>query len=232
MKKIGLIGGMSWQSTMLYYRGLNEAVAARLGGLHSARVLVDSIDFDALVRWQREEDWARAGDLMVESARNLERGGAACVLITANTMHLVFDRVADAVSIPLLHIVDATGARLVADGVQRVALLGTRFTMEKPFFRDRLRERFGIATDVPQPHERDLVHRVIYDELCRGQIDDASRRAFLDVIHRMADAGAQAAIEGCTEITLLVQPQHTAVPLYDTTALHVAAAVDFALSDA
>ncbi len=231
LKTIGIIGGMSWQSTLLYYRWLNEGVAARLGGLHSAHVLLDSLNFAPIAHLQHEGNWAEAGDLLTASAQRLERGGADAILIATNTMHVVAEQVQAATSLPLLHIADSTGATLKANGVRRVALLGTRFTMEQPFYRARLEERYGMDVLVPSATERETIHRVIYDELCHGKVLERSREQFLSIIARLRENGAEAVIEGCTEIVMLVQKEHTDVPLYDTTALHVVRAVDFMLSD-
>jgi aspartate racemase len=231
LKTIGIIGGMSWQSTLLYYRGLNEGVTARLGGLHSAQVLLDSLDFAPIAHLQHNGAWAQAGDLLAASAQRLQRGGAEGILIATNTMHVVAQQVQAVTNLPLLHIADATGVKLRSDGVRRVALLGTRFTMEQSFYRERLEERFGLDVLVPNAAERETIHRVIYDELCYGQVREASRAQFLSIIARLRAEGAEAVIEGCTEIVMLVQKEHTDVPLYDTTALHVAAAVDFMLSE-
>lgn len=228
---IGMLGGMSWESTVSYYRAINEGVKARLGGLHSARILLYSVDFQEIERLQHQDDWVATGEILVLAASALEQGGAEGLIICTNTMHRVAEQVEQALSIPLLHIADATGSRLMADGVRRVGLLGTRFTMEQPFYRERLEQRFGIDVLVPEPAARERVHRIIYDELCLGRIRDTSRQAYLEIIGSLRQAGAEAVILGCTEIALLVQQEQTAVPLYDTTALHAAAAVDFMLAD-
>lgn len=228
---IGMLGGMSWESTVSYYRAINEGVKARLGGLHSARILLYSVDFQEIERLQHQDDWVATGEILVQAASALERGGAEGLIICTNTMHRVAEQIEQALSIPLLHIADATGSRLMADGVRRVGLLGTRFTMEQPFYRERLEQRFGIDVLVPEPAARERVHRIIYDELCLGRIRDTSRQAYLDIIGSLRQAGAEAVILGCTEIALLVQQEQTVVPLYDTTALHAAAAVDFMLAD-
>ncbi len=228
---IGMLGGMSWESTVSYYRAINEGVKARLGGLHSARILLYSVDFQEIERLQHQDDWVATGEILVLAASALEQGGAEGLIICTNTMHRVAEQIEQALSIPLLHIADATGSRLMADGVRRVGLLGTRFTMEQPFYRERLEQRFGIDVLVPEPAARERVHRIIYDELCLGRIRDTSRQAYLDIIGSLRQAGAEAVILGCTEIALLVQQEQTVVPLYDTTALHAAAAVDFMLAD-
>lgn len=228
MKCIGMLGGMSWESTASYYRLLNQGVGTALGGLHSARVLLYSVDFAEIERLQVAGAWEAAGQLLTDAALTLERAGADCLLICTNTMHRVAQQVEEALTIPLLHIADATGRRLQQDGISRVALLGTRFTMEQPFYRERLSGRFGIEVLVPGMEERMEIHRIIYEELCLGQVLETSRRHYLAVIERLYAAGAEAVILGCTEIGLLVEQHHTAVPLYDTTALHAADAVTFA----
>lgn len=228
---IGMLGGMSWESTVSYYRAVNEGVKARLGGLHSARILLYSVDFQQIERLQHQGDWAATATILEEAALAVQRGGADGLIICTNTMHRVAEQIEQALSIPLLHIADATGRRLAADGVRRVGLLGTRFTMEQPFYRQRLEQRFGIDVLVPGQDERERVHRIIYDELCLGRVRDASRQTYLEIIEALRQAGAEAVILGCTEIALLVQQAQTAVPLYDTTALHAAAAVDFILAD-
>lgn len=229
MTRIGLLGGMSWQSTELYYRAINEGVAARLGGHHSADLLLASVDFAEIEALQAADDWAGASRLLGDRAAGLARAGADLLVLCTNTMHLVADEIEQAAGIPLLHIADPTGEALVAGGHQRVGLLGTRFTMERDFYRDRLTARFGLDVLTPDAADRDTVHRVIYDELVLGVVTDASREAYRGVIDRLVVAGADAVILGCTEITLLVGAADSAVPVFDTTALHAAAAVDRAL---
>jgi aspartate racemase len=230
MKRIGLLGGMSWESTALYYRAINEGVAARLGGFHSADLLLASVDFAHIERMQAADDWDGATALLGERARSLAAAGAELLVLCTNTMHIVSDGIESAAGIPLLHIADPTGEALVAGGHRRVALLGTRFTMERDFYRRRLAEKFGLEVLVPEPADRDSVHRVIYDELVHGTITDASRAEYRAVIDRLVAAGADAVILGCTEITLLVGPDDSPVPVFDTTELHARAAVDAALS--
>lgn len=230
MKTIGLLGGMSWESTASYYRLINEGVKARLGGLHSARICLYSIDFDDIEQLQRAGQWQQAAQLLAEGARAVQSAGADFLLICTNTMHKVAPEVAAAIDIPLLHIVDTTGKKLLADSIDKVGLLGTRFTMEQAFYRDRLSERFGVEVLVPDAAQRDRVHQVIYSELCQGDIRASSRQQFVAVIDALRARGAQAVILGCTEIALLVQPQDTGVPLLDTTALHAAGAVELALA--
>lgn len=231
MKTIGLIGGLSWESSAGYYRLLNEGVRARLGGLHSASVVMVSVDFAPVEAMQRADDWQAAGAALADAARRVEAAGADFLLIGANTMHLVADAVEDAVSIPLLHIADAAGERARSHGWRRVGLLGTRFTMERDFYRARLAERFGLEVLVPGAADRELVDRVIYEELCLGKLRDASRREYARIIGELAEAGAEAVILGCTEIGLLVGPDDAAVPLLDTAAVHAEAAVARALAD-
>lgn len=229
MKCIGLLGGMSWESSVSYYQALNRGVRARLGGLHSARVLLNSVDFAEIERLQHAGDWPATARLLSIAARDLQAGGADFLLIGTNTMHKVAPEIAAAIEIPLLHIADATARRLLADGVQRVGLLGTRFTMEQAFYKGRLQDLFGLEVLVPPAAERERVHRIIYDELCLGQTLAPSRAEYLTIIAGLAEAGAQAVILGCTEIALLVGDAQAAVPLYDTTAIHAEAAVDWAL---
>lgn len=229
MKCIGLLGGMSWESTVSYYQALNRGVKARLGGLHSARVLLSSVDFAEIERLQHAGDWPATARLLAEAARNVQTGGADFLLIGTNTMHKVAPEIEAAIDIPLLHIADATAHRLLADGVKKVGLLGTRFTMEQDFYKGRLQTRFGLEVLVPPEAQRERVHRIIYDELCLGLLREPSRAEYLTIIEGLAAAGAEAVILGCTEIALLVGEAKAAVPLYDTTALHAEAAVRLAL---
>ncbi|ATL93645.1 aspartate racemase [Aeromonas sp. CU5] len=230
MKCIGLLGGMSWESTVSYYQALNRGVRAQLGGLHSARVLLNSVDFAEIERLQHAGDWPATARLLAAEARKLQDGSADFLLIGTNTMHKVAPEIEAAIDIPLLHIADATAAKLRADGITRVGLLGTRFTMEQDFYKGRLQDRFGLAVLVPDEAGRERVHRIIYDELCLGEIRESSRAEYLAIIEELAAAGAEAVILGCTEIALLVGDARAAVPLYDTTAIHAEAAVALALS--
>lgn len=230
MKCIGLLGGMSWESTVSYYQALNRGVRAKLGGLHSARVLLNSVDFAAIERLQHAGDWPTTARLLAAEARKLQDGGADFLLIGTNTMHKVAPEIEAAIDIPLLHIADATAAKLRADGITRVGLLGTRFTMEQDFYKGRLQARFGLTVLVPDEAGRERVHRIIYDELCLGEIRASSRAEYLAIIAGLAAAGAEAVILGCTEIALLVGDARAAVPLYDTTAIHAEAAVALALA--
>ena len=230
MRTLGLLGGMSWESTAEYYRLINRGVAERLGGLHSARLVMHSVDFDEIASLQRTGDGRAAGALLGDAARGLEQIGAAAIVLATNTMHQVASDIERAVTVPLLHIVDPTGAALARQGVRRAGLLGTRYTMELPFWRDRLRERYAIDLVVPDERDRALVHRVIFDELCRGRIEPSSRAEYVAVTDRLATAGAEAVILGCTEIGLLLRPEDVALPAFDTTALHASAAVAFSLA--
>lgn len=230
MKCIGLLGGMSWESTVSYYQALNRGVRAQLGGLHSARVLLNSVDFAGIERLQHAGDWPATARLLAAEARKLQDGGADFLLIGTNTMHKVAPEIEAAIDIPLLHIADATATKLRADGITRVGLLGTRFTMEQDFYKGRLQERFGLVVLVPDEAGRERVHRIIYDELCLGEIRESSRAEYLAIIEELAAAGAEAVILGCTEIALLVGDAQAAVPLYDTTAIHAEAAVALALA--
>lgn len=228
MKTLGLIGGMSWESTAVYYRLINQGVAARAGGLHSAPLLLHSLDFAPIARAQADGDWSGLARQLGSAAQGLVRAGAGAILIATNTMHKLAAQIEDAAGVPLLHIADATGAALQAAGVRRAGLLGTRFTMEDPaIVRERLGTRFGIEILLPPLAARETVHRVIYDELCRGRIEAASRQAYVDTIAALRDAGAEAVILGCTEIGLLIAAAHSPLPVFDTTTLHAAAAVDW-----
>ena len=231
MRMLGILGGMSWESTAEYYRLINRGVAERLGGLHSARLVMHSVDFDEVAALQRAGDWGTAGSLLGEAARGLERIGATAIVLATNTMHQVAADIEAAVSVPLIHIVDATGVALARHGVRRAGLLGTRYTMELPFWRDRLAERYGIDLVVPNDTDRALIHRVIFDELCRGRVDPDSRAEYVAVTRRLQHDGADAVIFGCTEIGMLLRPEDVALPTFDTTVLHADAAVSFSLAD-
>lgn len=228
MKTIGLIGGMSWESTVTYYEVINETVARELGGLHSARIILYSVDFDEIEHCQSSGDWARSAEILAEAARALERAGADLLLICTNTMHKVADVVSAAVSIPLLHIASMTADELARAGVTTVGLLGTRYTMEQDFYTGVLKRR-GFTVLTPDEEDRAYVNHVIFDELCRGDIRDESRAAFLRIIDDLAARGAQGVILGCTEIGLLVHPEDTEVPLFDTTLIHARGAALAAL---
>ena len=231
MKTIGLIGGMSWESTSLYYSALNQGVRETLGGLHSAKICLYSVDFHEIEQLQHLGKWQDTADVLVKAAKSLEAGGADLFLICSNTMHKVAAEVQAAVKIPLLHIADATANELLTDGITKVGLLGTAFTMQQEFYKGRLVEEFGIEVITPSADQQQRVHEVIYQELCLGQIDKESKRYYLNVIEDLFDQGAQAIILGCTEITLLVQQADTSIPLYDTTAIHAQSAVEAAFDN-
>ena len=228
MLTIGLIGGMSWESTAIYYRLANELVRERLGGLHSARILMSSVDFAEVEQLQASGDWDRAGTLLAAEAGRLEKAGADFLVLCTNTMHKVAGAIEDAVGIPLLHLGDVTAAAVLAEGLDAVGLLGTGFTMSQDFYRGRL-ESHGLRVLVPTEEDQALVHRVIYDELCLGVVREESRQAYLEVVDRLVADGARGVILGCTEIELLIGPDDLAVPSFPTTRLHVEAAVDRAL---
>ena len=229
MNLLGVIGGMSWTSTAEYYRLLNEGVASRLGVLHSARLLLHSVDFARVEMMQREGRWDEAGALLAEAARGLERAGAGSLLLATNTMHKVAPAIEAAVSVPLIHIADVTARAIRAAGLTRIGLLATRFTMEQDFYRERLAAH-GIETLIPGEVERAEVHRIIYDELCRNVVLEESRDVYRAVMRGLVERGAQGLVLGCTEITLLVGAGDTDVPVFDTTALHVQAALDWLLN--
>lgn len=231
MKTIGMLGGMSWESTASYYKAINEGIKQELGGLHSAKISMYSVDFDEIEKLQHQDNWAATAEILSSAARSIEAGGADFLLICTNTMHKVAPEVEQAVSIPLLHIADATAERLVANGIKRVGLLGTKFTMEEDFYKGRLTDKYNIEVVVPEPDEREIVHDVIYSELCLGKFLDRSLLKYLAIIDELAEKGAEAVILGCTEIALLVQQKHTKVPLYDTTEIHASAAVTLAVKN-
>jgi aspartate racemase len=229
MRMIGLIGGMSWESTAVYYRRINEQVRKRLGGLHSADVVMRSVDFAGIVDLQQADAWDEAAQALANIGRDLRKAGAGCLLICTNTMHKLADSVQGAVDVPLLHIVDVTATALKAAGVRRPLLLATRYTMEQDFYLSRLRERHGINAMVPDAADRMIVHDVIFKELCQGIIREESRQRYIDIIARGQAAGADSVILGCTEIGLLLSSQDIVLPAFDSTLLHADAAVDFAL---
>lgn len=232
MKTIGLLGGMSWESTANYYRLINEGVKGRLGGLHSAQIVLCSLDFAPIETLQQAGDWAAMARILSRAARRVEAGGADFLLVCTNTMHKVAADIEASIDIPLVHIADATAEVLRGRGIGTVGLLGTAFTMEQAFYSGRLEEQFGIEVLVPPPAERRVVHDIIYGELCLGVVRDASRDRYLAIIEALAERGAEAVVLGCTEIGMLVTPEFTGVPLVDTTALHAARAVELALGDA
>lgn len=228
MKTIGIIGGMSWESSVSYYQQINRGIAAALGGLHSAKLVLYSVDFAEIEALQRLGDWQKSAELLAKAAVALQSAGADFLVIATNTMHKVADQVIEAVTIPLLHIADATADALLKSGIDCVGLLGTRFTMEQAFYRERLEAR-GVRVLVPDEVGRAMVDRVIYQELCLGKVESLSRRRYLEVIERLASEGAQGVILGCTEIGLLISDRDTTVPLFDTTEIHAKAAVAKAL---
>lgn len=231
MKPIGLIGGMSWQSTVLYYQHMNTIAQQRLGGLASADLLLHSVNFAEIAACQHAGDWDGAARHLVTSAQGLERAGAKALVLCTNTMHLVADQIEAACALPLIHIADATAGAIQQAGAQRPLLLATRFTMEQPFYRQRLRERHGIETLIPEEGDRATVHRVIYEELCNGVIRPESKQAYLDVIERGQQAGADSLIMGCTEITLLIGQGDFSIPVFDTTRIHAEAAMAYSLGE-
>jgi aspartate racemase len=231
MKVIGLIGGMSWESTVPYYRIVNETIKQRLGGLHSAKVVLYSVDFHEIERMQHAGDWAAAATQLAEVARAVERAGADFIVLCTNTMHKVAGQIENAVRIPLLHIADATADEITKAGLSTLGLLGTRFTMEQPFYKERLEQRHGLRVLVPEPRDRELIHRVIYEELCLGRIVEASRTEYRRIMADLVDQGAEAIVLGCTEITLLVGAADATVPMFDTTAIHARKAAERALDD-
>jgi aspartate racemase len=231
MKTIGLIGGMSWESTVPYYQVINRIVGRRLGGLHSAKVALYSVDFDEIEHLQHAGKWEESGEILADAARAVRRAGADFLVLCTNTMHKVAPQIEAAVDIPLLHIADATAARVKAAGIERVGLLGTRFTMEEDFYRGRLESRHGLSVLTPPADERRLVHQVIYGELCLGKVRHESRGGFQLVAGGLVARGAQGVILGCTEIGLLLRPEDAPVPLFDTATIHAEAAAEFALDD-
>lgn len=230
MKLIGLLGGMSWESTTHYYKIINETVRQRLGGLHSARLVLYSVDFAPLAELQHKGDWAGATEELISGAKRLAAAGADCVVVCTNTMHKVANPIASAINIPLLHIADATAARLKAGRISRVGLLGTRFTMEQDFYRGRLADH-GLDVVVPSELNRETVHRIIYEELCKGQVRSESKAHYRRVVQDLVGDGVEAVVLGCTEIGMLIGESDSDVPLFDTTRIHAEAAVDFALGD-
>ncbi|QUX97223.1 aspartate racemase [Marinomonas sp. CT5] len=229
MKTIGIIGGMSWESSALYYQNINEMTKQKLGGLHSAKIILSSVNFAEIERLQHLGDWTQLGEILTAEAKRLEQAQADFILIATNTMHKVADHVQNAIQIPLLHIADATAQELVKKKHQKVGFIGTRYSMEEDFYIKRLEEQYGLEVITPQKQDRDEIHRIIYDELCLGNILPESRKIYIDIVNRLQASGAEAVIEGCTEITLLLQQEHVSVPLFDTTYIHAKAAVDEAL---
>ncbi len=230
MKTIGLLGGMSWESTIGYYQQINQSVKAALGGLHSAQIILKSVDFDPIEKLQHQGDWEGTAKILAEAAVKTEKAGADFLLICTNTMHKVAPQIEQAISIPLLHIADVTGKHLQDDGIDKVGLLGTAFTMEQDFYRGRLTEKYQLDVIIPEQNDRTIVHQVIYNELCQGIISEDSKQEYLRIIDQLQQSGAEAVILGCTEIGLLVSQQDCQIPLYDTTQLHAFSAAERALS--
>lgn len=230
MKTIGMIGGMSWESTLSYYKAINEGVKAALGGLNSAQICLYSVNFEPIEKLQHEGKWDETAQLLAQAAKSVEAGGADFLLICTNTMHKVAPEIEAQISIPILHIADATAKKLQQDGIECVGLLGTRFTMEQEFYKGRLQQQFGIDVLIPDAEQRQQVHRVIYEELCLGTIRPESRAQYVEIVEDLNRRGAQAVILGCTEIALLIQQHDTDVPLYDTTKIHAEQAVQLALT--
>ena len=231
MKTIGLLSGMSWESTMSYYKSINEGVKTNLGGLNSAKICMYSVNFDEIEKLQHQGRWAETADILSDAALSVEKGGADFILICTNTMHKVVPEIEEKITIPILHIADTTAQKLLEQGVKKVGLLGTAFTMEQDFYKGRLTDKFGIDVVIPDESDREQVHNIIYQELCRGEVKEESRDVYRQIIEKLSQQGAEAVILGCTEITLLIQQQHTDVPLFDTTAIHAEAAVRLATSD-
>ena len=231
MKTIGMLGGMSWESTVSYYQAINRDIKSQLGGLHSARICLRSVDFDELEKLQHQGKWEAIAAILASEAYQVECGGADFLILCTNTMHKVAAQIEAAISIPLLHIADATAKKLMLDDFETVGLIGSKFIMSEDFYRSRLKNKFGINVIVPAEAQQDLLHRVIYNELCLGTIDDSSREQFLEIITQLREQGAEAVILGCTEIALLVHSDQSSVPLYDTTILHAAEAVLAALAE-
>jgi len=229
MKTIGMIGGMSWESSLEYYRIMNQAVKEKLGGFHSAPCILYSVDFNDVEKLQHQGDWESLTRLMIEAAQRVKKAGADFLVICTNTMHKMADEVQGAIQIPLLHIADVTAEAVKANGQSRVGLLGTKFTMEQDFYKGRLQEIHGIDVLIPEDKERQVIHDILYNELCLGEIKELSKGKFQSIIQNLVKRGAQGVILGCTEIPLIVRQEDYEIPLYDTTALHSRAAVDFAL---
>ncbi|MGA9855306.1 MAG: aspartate/glutamate racemase family protein [Gammaproteobacteria bacterium] len=232
MRTLGLIGGMSWESTAHYYSRINQLVAQQLGGLHSAQLLLYSIEFDTLQKMQHADDWQGAAHLLVDAAQRLESAGAEGLVICANTMHKVAPEIEAAIGLPLIHIADATADAIKQKGLQTLGLLGTRFTMEQDFYRQRLEQRYGLRIIIPNEGERQILHHIIFEELCKGEVRPESREIFKAIIVRLGAAGAQGAILGCTEFTLFGLQEKSSMPLFDTTEIHTRAAVDWILGKA
>lgn len=231
MKTIGLIGGMSWESSLEYYRILNETVKLRLGGLNSAKCLLDSVNFYEIEKLQHEGKWKELTNIMINSALRLRNGGADFIVICTNTMHMMAEAIERNVGIKVLHIADVTGQQIINNNIKKVGLLGTKFTMEGSFYKDILKGKYNIETIIPEEKERQIIHKVIFEELCRGYINKASKQLYIDIINKLASKGAEGVILGCTEIPLLIKQEDVAITVFDTTTIHAVSAVDFALED-
>jgi len=229
VKTIGLIGGMSWESTAHYYTELNRGINSALGGLHSAQILLYSVDFGPIEKLMTKEDWNSIEDIMADAARKVEKGGADFLLICTNTMHKLTDTVEKAVNIPLLHIADATAQVLVHDNIKKIGLLGTAYTMEQAFYKDRLISKFDLDVITPDEEDRKIIHDIIFNELCLGKLTDQSRKAYINISEKLVQKGARGIILGCTEIGMLLKQKDIDIPLYDTTRIHAAKAVEWAL---
>ena len=230
MKTIGLIGGMSWESSIEYYRIINETVREKLGGLHSSKSVMYSLDFAEIEALQHHNRWEEATQLMIDAAQHVQNGNADFVLICTNTMHKMAEDVQKHIDIPILHIADATAEAIKGKGLTKIGLLGTRFTMEEQFYRGRLESKHGLSVIIPSENDREIIHRVIYDELCLGEVKSSSKGKYAAIIDKLIQAGAQGIILGCTEISLLVEEAHSAVPIFDTTLIHATSAVEYALA--
>jgi aspartate racemase len=231
MKTIGMIGGMSWESSIEYYRIVNQTVREKLGGLHSAKSIMYSVEFAEIEELQHQNRWEELASIMIAAGRSLEQGGADFVIICTNTMHKLYDEVQKNIKIPMLNIADATADKIKAAGIDRIALLGTRFTMEEDFYKGRLVDKYGLKVIIPSTEQMEIIHRVIYDELCAGIIKPDSKQKYAEIIRVLVAEGAEGVILGCTEIGLLVKPADSPVPVFDTTEIHARAAVDYALAD-
>ncbi len=229
MKRIGLIGGMSWESSIVYYELMNKKVREILGGHHSCKNLMDTVDFDHIVKLQHEDKWEELDEIMADSAKRLEKAGADIIVLCTNTMHLCTPAIKANITIPFLHIAEATGMEIVSKGIKKIALLGTKFTMEKDFYKEVLSNQFGIEVIIPTDGERDQIHQIIYGELVQGQIKDESREVYKTIIKNLEDRGAEGVILGCTEIPLLISDSDVNIPTFDTTTLHAVKAVEWAL---
>ena len=230
MKTIGLLGGMSWESTVEYYRLINEGIKSKLSGLHSAQIAMYSVDFEPIEQLQKSGEWESSGEILADAAKKIESAGADFLLICTNTMHKVAQQIEAAIQIPLIHIADATAEELIKNNIQSVGLLGTVFTMEQDFYKGRLQDKFGLNVVIPEKADREIVHKVIYQELCLGNVQTDSRNEYLRIIKDLSEQGAQAVVLGCTEIGILVKQSDTEIKLLDTTAIHAQKAVEMAIS--